>query len=246
MTIGSYTTAWPLSVPGCVAWLDAADTSTITSSGGAVSSVRNKANSQIPFIQASGGNQPATGSSTIAGNNVITFDGTNDYLTADSIATFFTGTDVPCSFFVVFKPTSSVAIGTPWALGRVFSTNALFIHDNGTTNGLRVLRRDTSSNTATATTTIVANGTTAISSGIFTGTSLNAFLNGASYYDSTFDVGALVLDRFTVGARSSGGSVNSYLQGDIAELIMYRRQISASENTSIVKYLGNKWQVSVA
>lgn len=246
MGIGSYATKVPTAIPGCVAWLDAADTSTITSSSGSVSSVRNKADVQIPFIQATGGSQPTTGSNTIGGNNVITFNGSSQYLTANGLATLFSGADVPCSFFVVFSPSASVSIATPWAMGREASTNALFMNDNGTTNGLRVLRRDVSSTSVSATTTVVSNGTTAISSGIFTGTSLNAFLNGTSYYNATFDVGSLTLDRFTVGARNSGGSIVSYLNGSIAELILYKRSIATSEHTAVIRYLSNKWGVSAA
>lgn len=246
MGIGSYVTQVPTAIPGCVAWLDAADTSTITSSAGSVSSVRNKADVQIPFIQASGGSQPTTGANTIGGNNVITFNGSSQYLTANGLATLFSGADVPCSFFVVFSPSASVSTATSWAMGRESSSNALFINDNGTANGLRVFRRDSTIVSVSATTTIVANGATAISSGIFTGTSLNAFLNGTSYYNTTFDVGSLTLDRFTVGARNSGGNVVSYLNGSIAELILYKRSIETSEHTSIIRYLSNKWGVSAA
>lgn len=156
MGIGSYVTQVPTAIPGCVAWLDAADTSTITSSAGSVSSVRNKADVQIPFIQASGGNQPTTGSNTIGGNNVITFNGSSQYLTANGLATLFNGADIPCSFFVVFSPSASVSTATSWAMGRESSSNALFINDNGTVNGLRVFRRDSTIVSVSATTTIVA------------------------------------------------------------------------------------------
>jgi len=54
----------PKTISGCVGWADFSDISTITSSAGSVSSVRNKANSQIPFIQGTGASQPVTGTRT--------------------------------------------------------------------------------------------------------------------------------------------------------------------------------------
>ncbi len=51
----------PASVPNCSLWLDAADTTTITSSGGAISQWRDKSSSGLVLAQATASNQPTLG-----------------------------------------------------------------------------------------------------------------------------------------------------------------------------------------
>lgn len=58
-----------------VLWLDAADTSTITSSSGAVSQWNDKSGNGYNVTQSTGAAQPGTGSVTQNGLNVLTFDG---------------------------------------------------------------------------------------------------------------------------------------------------------------------------
>jgi hypothetical protein len=76
---------WPVSVAvpavveNSVMWLDAADLSTITESGGSVSQWDNKG-SLGNFTQGSGALQPTTGASTLNGRNVLDFS--SDLLTA--------------------------------------------------------------------------------------------------------------------------------------------------------------------
>ena len=67
-------------VSGYKVWLDASDTTTITSSGGSVSQWTDKSANAYTFTQATSTNQPTTGSRTINSKNVLNFDGTTDYL----------------------------------------------------------------------------------------------------------------------------------------------------------------------
>jgi hypothetical protein len=81
---------WPFAAPDVVlnasVWLDAADTSTITESGGAVSQWNNKG-SLGNFTQATGAVQPTTGASTLNGLNVIDF-AADYFVSVDSAATY--------------------------------------------------------------------------------------------------------------------------------------------------------------
>jgi hypothetical protein len=63
-------------------WLDAADTATITESGGFVSQWNDKSGNNRNFTQAVGASQPATGTRTQNGLNVLDFDGSNDFMGA--------------------------------------------------------------------------------------------------------------------------------------------------------------------
>lgn len=75
----------PLHLPGLALWLDAADTSTITSSSGAVSQWNDKSGLGRNFSQSTSASQPTTGSVTQNGLNVIDFDGSADYLDGGNI-----------------------------------------------------------------------------------------------------------------------------------------------------------------
>jgi hypothetical protein len=85
-------------------WLDAADTSTITSSSGSVSAWVDKSGNNYNFTQATGSAQPKTGITTQNGLNVLDFDGNNflQSTIASSNWTFLHYGTV-CNIFVVAK-----------------------------------------------------------------------------------------------------------------------------------------------
>ena len=66
--IGAFT---PLAVPGCVLWLDAADTSSMTMNGSTVSQWNDKSGRGFNMTQPTAGNQPtrAVGAN---GNTILT------------------------------------------------------------------------------------------------------------------------------------------------------------------------------
>jgi hypothetical protein len=83
------TSSLPQPVPGYTVWLDASDTSTITSSGGDVSQWSDKSVNARNFTQSSATAKPKTGTRTLNGKNVIDFDGSNDFLSCPSSTALF-------------------------------------------------------------------------------------------------------------------------------------------------------------
>jgi hypothetical protein len=242
---GSYITQVPLTVPSCVGWFDAADREAITSSGGLVSNVRNKANVQNPFVQATGGNQPTTGSSTMAGKNVLTFDGTSDYLSCNALAAFFTGNDTSVSAFAVYNSGSLSGSPTIFSAGNSGNNTNLFAHDNGGSNSFRVFKRDDLSVLDQVVTTVASVSSPVMMSMSCAGTTIKARKNGALFANGAFNVGVTTLNAFAIGARPTS-TITSFFTGDIAEIIIYSRALSDTEVASIEDYLGNKWGISVA
>lgn len=81
----SYTANFvPTDISGLILWLDASDTSTITESSGAVSQIDDKSGEDNHFTQATGGQQPTTGTTTINSLNALQFDG-GDYMKHESM-----------------------------------------------------------------------------------------------------------------------------------------------------------------
>jgi hypothetical protein len=74
--IASSVSAWsPLDLSGLVAWYDASNAASITSSGGAVSQLADLSGNGYHLTQATAGAKPTTGTRTQNGLNVLDFDG---------------------------------------------------------------------------------------------------------------------------------------------------------------------------
>ena len=67
-------------------WLDASDLTTITESSGAVSEWRDKSGNGYSFTQATSTAQPTTGTTTLNGLNVLSFDGIDDWMVSTAAA----------------------------------------------------------------------------------------------------------------------------------------------------------------
>jgi hypothetical protein len=65
-------------VTGSFAWFDASDLASLTVSGGFVSQWRDKSGNARHLNQATGANQPGSGTRTINSRNALDFDGSND------------------------------------------------------------------------------------------------------------------------------------------------------------------------
>jgi hypothetical protein len=87
-------------------WLDAADASTITESGGSVSQWDDKSGNGRNAAQSTPANRPTLTASNLNNLDVITFDGSDDVL----IATLNTGLSSSFAFFTVVVPLRTNAI----------------------------------------------------------------------------------------------------------------------------------------
>jgi PKD repeat protein len=234
------------SMGNLVLWLDAGDASTITKDvSNRVSSWRNKVNPVIAFNQANVNFQPnwVSASSELNSNPLLRFDGTDDFLNAGNVLNMGTNST---SFFLVGKsnlPSSrfffakSLAAGQPnrFALGHTATSElSLIFHDNAS----RTI--NTPNNTNFRLYSFVANrqvsGSNAklFSRGEQLGTTI-AIENNTHDFSSTY--------RFLLGAYNNtadNGQIN-FLNGDIAEFIIYHSAISDSSRTLIEQYLRHKY-----
>jgi hypothetical protein len=86
-----YRDPWTPAAITTALWLDAADSATITQSSGAVSQWNDKSGGATNFTQGTAGARPATGSATLNGRNVLTFDGGDTLLAGDALDNVWTG-----------------------------------------------------------------------------------------------------------------------------------------------------------
>lgn len=235
-------------VAGQVLWLDAADATTIrdadgdnasTGTGGgnngfsgSVATWVDKSSSGYNVSNATASQQPAYTVGGLNGRNVVTFDGTTDRLT--NLAAPIGGDDY--TIFVVFNRTTAAGRDAVFELTQGTSRNALFINESANKLGYYM------------------NGGWSHSSGVYTAgtyelvsmvqdnTSANLWRNGANQISGVTGARSAT-NQIYVGDDSSTGD---QLQGNIAELIIYDRDLSADERRDIQNYLAHKWGLTLA
>ena len=199
-------------------WLDAADASTITETGGKVSQWDDKSGNNNHLTQGTDASQPTTGTRTQNGLNVLDFTG--DYLTK------VFALNQPYTIFAVVKtdaPSSSL-----YFFGNTNSSFPYFGTWNGGTwqcyNGGGSLDSSTAPDTSYHLLDAISNGASG-----------ELFLDGTS--EDAVGGGSLDLAGFTIGGRNSVSSWN----GTIAEIIVIDSDPTDAERQIIEGYLAHKW-----
>lgn len=202
-------------------WIDASDTSSITSSGGAVSQWNDKSGNGKHLTQGTGSLQPTTGANTINGLNVITYDATR-YVGATSVTM---GTTL--SIFLVVKVDSGNG------------SNAQFINYYGSNPCLYL----SSGNWAAyGQSSGITSGTTAdttvahVLSAEFNGASSTLRLDGSQIATGTLDnMGGSGVGTLDVTGHSGQGAICK-----IGELLIYPL-LSSTNRNAVEAYLRSKW-----
>lgn len=224
----------PKNIAGLQLWLDAADSSTISTSTG-VSEWRDKSATGSKWEQTTGNNQPATGTQTLNGRNVIVFDGSNDSLSATTPLS----TSLPLSFFIVQRIVATTNFGMSYTAGtgdnfnvRQNSTNGLlqittpggtvYQDGSGSRAGLDDILAFVVPSGASANSTLTRNGSTLTLSNA----TAKPTLTGTHY----------------IGRRSDGFYANLW----VAEIIAYSTELSTTQRRVVEAYLGKKWGITVA
>ena len=240
----------PLSIAGCKLWLDAADTSTISLSGSAVTQWDDKSGNAYNFTQGTGANRPSSGTRTQNGLNVIDFDGTNDLLTTTAAKSAFNFLHyLTSTIFQVVKLDTTAAVqgimgaqgGSPNQIGYVqfnIGTDEYIgagagaspyvyqiIQTIGTTARYNTLKSDPANATVGNRALVSLNGAA------FTGG--NTANNTAVSSNST--------STLSVGDAGTSGGIP--LDGFIGEILIYDTILSAGDITDVQTYLAGKWGI---
>lgn len=225
----------PSNLSNGLMWLDASDASTITDSGGSVSQWDDKFGNGNNATQGTGSLQPITGTRTLNGLNVIDFAGNDRFNLNHDLF------DLPSTIFIVAKSDSST-LSLQTLLSR---------RDGSTSSGTFLIRYNVNSNseislfTKTGTGSAVSsiNPTITIPLLITTKCSIPGELHiEAGGVSNTTLVPSDTYDNDNSGGSYIGSTLSSqYLNGYIAEIIIYGRLLDASETTKVQNYLNTKW-----
>lgn len=221
--------AWtPASLPSLAGWWDASNAGSITASSGRVSQLNDLSGLGKHMTQATGANQPLTGSHTVNSLNAIFFDGSRQLVS--TIPSNFTNVSV----FAVFKITS---IGTR----NYFGSDAFDAFAWDTNSGAQRLLYQNTALIATANTSVTAAAhCVAVQRTNGTNGAWAFFLDGAADGSgtATADWSSRSGARLALGAQAgvAAGFVGDFCEGFLATAIS-----SASDITSACAYLKAKW-----
>ena len=208
----------PTDILGLQLWLDASDTDTITSSGGAVSQWDDKSGNSNNATQGTGSAQPTTGASTQNGENIIDFDGGDTFVLPSALYSIPNGSN---TIFAVTKRTSEDAT-LDAIVGMQESSSTRYILSFDATSGVLDFR---SNNIASGAITIsgATNTDFQIVRGRRNGTTQAISFNGSAEQTNTSGADENGVDAAHIA--SLGGSGN-FLVGSIAEMLVYNRSLT--------------------
>jgi len=241
-------------VAGYKVWLDAADTATITQSGGAVSQWTDKSGTAYTFTQSNSSYKPSTGVDTQNGKNVLTFVQNDSLLSTAAASTWTFLHSTVSTVFIAFKQTVGGSYGYILSDDQGSSANIGYIILNEPTSNLNVfaergspgtyafVNKTGASTLGTAFTYITAisdptNATAANRSDIR--------LKQGSAIKNNVQTSAVNTSSPTTTLRISdydaGG--NEGIQGTLGEILIYDSILSAGNILLNQQYLANKWGV---
>jgi hypothetical protein len=230
----------PKSISGLALWLDASDSTTVTTATG-VSEWRDKSGNGRNFTQTTENNQPALTANARNGRAVLTLDGTNDSLSGPA---GFSLTSTHSVFAVVNPSVRKIAA---FLAGSV---NVELIYGDGSSSfsgtkfaAFGVARAVYGGGTITTGTYQVVS---AVCSGGTLPSNLSMWTNGVGGPVSTETAGTAPVAAVTSPLSIGTSAASQFWNGVIAEIVIYDRSLSTADRQSVERWLGRKWGVSVA
>lgn len=217
------------------AWYDAADLS-----AGSVASWTDKSGNGNHLTQATSGFRPVCTANQRAGKNGVIFDGTDDYLICDALASVALS---PFSFFIVMKPTSIAATGIMLSWQR--------LPDIGGTEQFKYSQQTTGTesveygNSITIFDTVNRFNTTFVTSATVSSSTFTSLINGATTTTPTVsDTLRTSLAGFSVGQEWDSTTPSNFYAGNIYELMIYDYVLSDAQILQLNRYCMNKWGIA--
>jgi hypothetical protein len=236
-TVASFS---PTSIPNCLLWFDAADTSKITSTGSTVNSWTSKGSFTGNAISNAG--TVTTGLLTQNGKNIIT-------VPASATLSFSLATpNQPRAYFAVARVTSQIAGGTYGA--------PLFLNCTTSGSGEESFYGPTPQGLTTGYTMGITRQGIAdtITTGLFLSpgyrhwavySAVNSAISTSSNFITIQGTSQPIVNNFTASGyrtssfgRTIGGAPVSY---DLAELIMINGEVTTTQRQQMEYYLASKW-----
>jgi len=223
-----------------VAWFDAADLNTITESSGDLSQWDDKSGNGHHATQGVGADQPSFVTDVVNGLPVVRFNGTSDFLDLGSVV--ISGT-TGRTFFLVCRADNTgtaeamISLSTSGANGGRYDLTGQI--------SLRVVAgfRQFTVSIVDASNYFVLSVWNAASSDV---SATEGRRNGTALVQASVNTQAIDTQVSGTTRLGENGVSNQFYDGDLSEVIMYDRELSASEIDSVESYLAAKWGITLA
>ena len=235
----------PLSIDGCIGWYDSADLSAMAQNSNGTGAVtvgdqvgywKDKSTTAAHVTQATAANRPTLTSNQVNGRAALRFDGSNDTLSRTSY-TAQSGL-AGLTRIAVFS-TSQNAMASTESGG---ASNAFFIF-----NAQFISRVSGTAGTATAISP-VNQASLRVYASLYDGSgpTMGLYFNNALQSSEASPFITTSLPATTTASPStlfigSNGAANNFINGPIAEYVIYNRALSSGERTAVYQYLRKKW-----
>lgn len=216
----------PTNITGCKLWLKA-DAGITKDGSDYVSSWADQSGNGNDATQGTGDYQPLWSGNTLNGKPVVVFDGINDYLNNISFTL-----NQPMTIFVVWKCQNLGITGT--VLDSYDATDRIVFY-----------QRSDNKTEIYAGVSLNYSNPSPFSNYILSSTlvnSVNTNIYEEGVLKNTGNAGSNDMVGYTIG--ESGIYLSSYLNGDIAEIIIYNTALSDSNRQNVERYLDFKYNIT--
>jgi hypothetical protein len=258
-------TVWNPSMISTALWLDAADASTVTTVSSAVSQWNDKSGGATNFTQGTAGARPSTGSATLNGRNVLTFDGGDILLAGDALDNVWTGAafhlfcvvkndDVTSSNGAILTKSASAA-DNQRAFAYYIRTSKLQLVAHYTLDVLNFTVVDGSTSISNSAWTIGTAAYTSTGTGTANTTSrVQMTVDGADQTEAVNsfagNLGTIQNGTAQLAVGSIAGTAGTLsaapLTGAIGEIIVTASVLSTLNRQRIEGYLAHKWGLTAS
>jgi hypothetical protein len=239
---GSQKVNWDPSLITTALWLDAADTSTVTTDSGAVSQWNDKSGNNRNAVQAASDSRPAYTANTLNGESVLTLDGADDFMTV-AHANALNAQIAPSAVAIVYKKSAGFRFMQKGNLLGI-ETNAWFATDSAVFSVAGGFTSSYASN----------QNDWQVDFGAWDGSSLKHFRNGAKLVPTSVTGGTLVNDEIVppatpasntdalyIGRRLNTAGTSGIITAQIAEILVLNATITTNTRQKLEGYLAHKW-----
>ena len=230
----------PSDIPNLALWLDASDASTITLNGADVSQWDDKSGNGRNVTQGTPSSQPLYDLAAQNGKNVVNFNGSTEWLLGAAY-NFFAQ---PYTIFVVGKASGQDQDFFGWTQAAVHGVllevragNAIrYLHRHQPTGGITDDLLSTANFSYSTETALTFTRDVSDNMEIFMDGTSRGSLAGVQPFQDNAGQG------WSLGRLAAGISAR-YLNGNIAEFLIYEQTLTVSQRQQVESYLINKWGI---
>lgn len=207
--------------------------------GGGVAQWDDLSSNGNSWVQATDGYRPLYEPTGFQGLPSMKFDGTDDFLSNNALAAFFSGNDIPMTMYLVYELLSVTGVRVIW---RIETTLASVPYTQHYMNGTQfVFDRNAAFINGTF---VGAANTKYVHRVFFTGTTLTAIQNTSiNVNNSSQNIAAITLNLFTLGASNQQNVPSFWSNIRVAEMFLFSARPTAAEDRLIIIYLNKRYNI---